>query len=67
MLCIRNFYRHIDCKGLGLPQEASEHTLQSILISSGVNKLSLGVDKLNESGIKATKKPVINYQQTHKE
>jgi hypothetical protein len=59
---------------LELPQEASGQTFQSILIPRGVNKLALGVDKLNEStiaaykksGFKATKKPVINCQQTHK-
>jgi hypothetical protein len=36
---------------LGLAQEAFGNTFQRILIPSNVNKLVLGVDKLNEHGI----------------
>jgi RimJ/RimL family protein N-acetyltransferase len=62
------FIGDADYRGLGLAQEAIEHTFQSILMPKGVNKLVLGVDKLNEaaiatykkSGFKLAKIPLLN-------
>lgn len=69
------FIGDADYRGLGLAQEAIEHTFRSILMPKGVNKLVLGVDKLNEpaiaaykkSGFKLTKIPFLNLSTNSQE